>query len=212
MKKFWIILILIVAILLSIIILYNKDSSSNLELNQGEDQEFGNVIEDDKQESNETTEIEGPNLNSAVQSDGSQENIKEENDILNEAGYILSDSQGAVSIAIAFENLLIEQDSENLVFSIMLNTHSVNLDEIDIASLATLENDQGLKIKDGFVWEIRSGGGHHLDGSLKISKIYNGTNIIDKSTNSITLKITGLDGNETSEFTWNKEQLDQLAK
>lgn len=191
MKKFWAILLLIGITLFLTITLYNRELSNSNEFNQGEKQEFNDAMENEEQNLNDPTQFSEPNVN--------QEN------------YTLSDSQGAVDIAISFENL-IEDDSENLIFKVMLNTHSINLDALDMTKLATLESDHGLKINDGFMWEHGDGAGHHIYGFLKIPKVYNGKNIIGSSTNSITLTITGLDGDQSSEFTWDKEQLDKLTK
>lgn len=62
------------------------------------------------------------------------------------------------------------------------------------------------------MWEHGDGAGHHIYGLLKIPKVYNGKNIIESSTNSIALTINGLDGDQSSEFIWDKEQLDKLTK
>lgn len=116
MKKFWIILLLIGITLFLTITLYNRGLSNSNEFNQGEKQESNDVIEKEEQNLSDPTQFSEPNVN--------KEN------------YTLSDSQGAVDIAISFENL-IEDDSENLIFKVMLNTHSINLDALDMTELAT---------------------------------------------------------------------------
>lgn len=127
----------------------------------------------------------------------------------NDEEYIPSDRQGDVDIAVSFQNL-IEEHEEELVFKVYLNTHSVDLEGIDYNDIAVLETETGLEIKDGFIWEAGQGDGHHLYKILKLPIEYNGNKLISDSTQYIKLIIAGINGEGTSEFIWNKEDLEAV--
>ncbi|MBS4537752.1 hypothetical protein GOQ27_04720 [Clostridium sp. D2Q-11] len=120
--------------------------------------------------------------------------------------YIRYDSQGSIGAGILFLNL-VEENKENLTFELMLNTHSVNLDDIDYANLVSLTTDKEIVISDGFRWEKTEGGGHHISGYLEIPRKYEGTNIIDDSTKFIEIEIRGLDNIESRKFRWEQDVL-----
>lgn len=184
MKKKLLVFIIIGGLILSSIAFYGKSF-----LGQGQKEQYEDEYSKEVSESIDSIDFE-------------KENRVEE--------YVQSDGQGAVDIAVTLENMVEEYKEDELVFKIMLNTHSVNLDGIDYANLVELTTDKGVKIQEGFTWEIGQGGGHHLNGFLKIPKEYGGKDILKDSTESITLKITGLDGDQASEFTWSKEHLEKI--
>lgn len=128
---------------------------------------------------------------------------------LDEQKFIRVDSQGNVDVAVVFNNL-VEGNQDDLVFKLMVNTHSVALDDIDFGKLSTIKNSSGLMIEEGITWEMGGGGGHHIYGYLKVPKNYNGKDIIEESTKSVELEIKGLDGIDSRKFVWDEEDLKYL--
>ncbi|MBI2861335.1 MAG: hypothetical protein HYX89_00790 [Chloroflexi bacterium] len=58
--------------------------------------------------------------------------------------------------------------AEGLVFAIVMDTHSVDLDGYDLAQLATLRNGQGQEARP-LAWDAPKGG-HHRSGTLLFPK------------------------------------------
>jgi len=123
--------------------------------------------------------------------------------------FIRTDSQGRVAVGVLFKNLL-EDNDDNLIFEIMLNTHSVDLEQIDYAKLVTLKNEDGVITTEGFEWKKTEGSGHHIFGYLKVPKQYNGKNIMKETTEFIELEINGLDDIESRKFIWEEDALKYL--
>lgn len=123
--------------------------------------------------------------------------------------FIRTNNQGSVDVGVVFKNL-IEDDKDYLVFEVMLNTHSVDLDVIEFEKLVKVGNDNGLVVNEGFIWEKTEGSGHHIFGNLIIPKMYKGKSVLDESVKVIELEINGLDGIESRKFTWKKDALEYL--
>jgi len=71
-----------------------------------------------------------------------------------------TNSGGAVDIQVRWE-----ADQANvLVFEVSMNTHSVDLDKVDLKQLAVLHDSQGNEFKP-LSWESQPGG-HHRSGRL----------------------------------------------
>jgi len=123
--------------------------------------------------------------------------------------YIRYSSLGPIDIGVLYKNE-VEPNDEYLLFEMMLNNHSIDVSDIDYSKFVSLKNDKGLVIKEGFEWNVFEGSGHHVFGSLKIPKQYEGKNIIDGTTEYIELELKGFKDtikNETSKFIWEKEVL-----
>lgn len=126
-------------------------------------------------------------------------------------GFVKLDGQGEVNVAVDLLNL--SKDIENyLVFEIVLNTHSVNLDNIELGRLSSVKNSDGLTVNKEITWEKKGGSGHHIYGFLKVPKKYGDKKIAGESTEYIQLEIKGLTGEETRKFTWNKDELKNLIQ
>ncbi len=74
-------------------------------------------------------------------------------------GRLLDDAPGPVSVDVMWLG-----PSDGSVFSVGMNTHSVDLDGYDLSQLAVLRTAQGLEVKPTG-WEAPRGG-HHRSGSL----------------------------------------------
>lgn len=160
-------------------------------------------IKKDKQVNEEVqrnTIIENDKLNQL----DSEENINQDEENIEK--YVRYDSQGNVDVGVLFKNLL-EKNEKSLQFEVMLNTHSVELDGIDYASLVSLKTDKDVLISEGFKWVKTEGGGHHIFGYLEIPRVYQGTDIVDGTTKYIELEIKGLDDIESRKFKWEKDIL-----
>lgn len=69
---------------------------------------------------------------------------------------------GSVTIDVTWENP--KATSASLNFSVVMDTHSVDLDGYDLRQLAVLKNDRGQQVSPQ-LWDAPSGG-HHRSGSL----------------------------------------------
>ena len=97
------------------------------------------------------------------------------------------DVQGAVETTVIPLNLNSPTDSLN--FEVTLNTHSVDL-SMDLASLATLEADNGLTVSASD-WEAPRGG-HHVGGVLSFPIGLNGSALLENASR-VTLIIRDVD-------------------
>ena len=107
----------------------------------------------------------------------------------------LTDTQGAVEVAVSQINL--NAPGETLDFYISMNTHSVNLD-MDLTQNAFLITDPGLTISP-IRWDAPAGG-HHISGTLSFSTTL-GDKAVLEDTTQITLSIRNVDVPERI-FTW----------
>jgi hypothetical protein len=85
----------------------------------------------------------------------------------------------------------------SLNFTVGLNTHSVDL-SMDLASLATLEADNGLGVQ-AVSWEAPRGG-HHVSGILSFPSTSDGISLLEGASH-LTLRIHDVDTPERA-FTW----------
>jgi len=95
---------------------------------------------------------------------------------------------GAVDVEITPEKL---EFGETSIFEVSFNTHSVDLD-YDFTSIMTLMDNNGTRYK-ATEW-VGGSGGHHLSGAIGFEKL-------NENAESVTLKIDGIDGTETT-LTW----------
>lgn len=110
-------------------------------------------------------------------------------------GEVKLDTQGFVEVAVTPLNL--NAPAGNLNFSVGLNTHSVDL-SMDLASLATLEADNGLGVR-AMLWDAPRGG-HHVSGVLSFPAVSEGASLLEGAS-TVTLRIHDVDAPERS-FTW----------
>jgi hypothetical protein len=106
-----------------------------------------------------------------------------------------SDSQGLVTVEITPLNL--GKQGENLIFTVSMNTHSVDL-SMDLAKLSVLSTDTGKTIP-AIQWEAPSGG-HHVEGKLVFPTTLDGKNLFEGA-QSFTISIINVDA-PLRTFSW----------
>lgn len=112
------------------------------------------------------------------------------------------DSQGAVAVQ---ATLLPEKSSLNeLMFEIVMNTHSVDLLQYPLNELAQISFGTAINTTGEFKWEHANEDSHHMVGYLK----WTGTIPED----SISLELTGIDNIPSRTFIWEKSDLTKLTK
>ena len=87
------------------------------------------------------------------------------------------------------------------VFTIVLDTHAVNLDTYDLGQLATLRTDQGVEAAP-ITWEAPSGG-HHRQGTLTFPLTQlDGSPVLTGDTRLIELSIRDVGGVPETVLKW----------
>lgn len=86
-----------------------------------------------------------------------------------------------------------------LEFAVVMDTHSVDLDQYDLGKLATLRYDQGRELAPA-AWNAPSGGGHHRSGTLMFQPP--DKPILGPSTRFIELIIRDVAGVKERVFRW----------
>lgn len=102
------------------------------------------------------------------------------------AKYYTVSSGGNVDVGVIFKNPL-TGETKDLVFEVMLNTHSVDLGKYkELQKYVELQVDEKIIITEGFTWESE-GEGHHMSGLLRLKNEYNGEPILTNNTTQIKL-------------------------
>ena len=103
---------------------------------------------------------------------------------------------GNVTVAATWQGL-----AGGPVFDVVLDTHSVDLDAIDLQQLAVLRVD-GVEIQP-VSWEAPKGG-HHREGTLAFPETYaDGRTLIGADTTSVELVIRDVAGVAERTYQWN---------
>ena len=93
---------------------------------------------------------------------------------------------GAVTVEAKYLGPAPVRGTEAIRFEIKLDTHSVNLDQLDLKQLATLRNDRGVAVKP-LSFE-KTGSGHHIQNVLAFpAKDEAGNPVVGGTANSIEL-------------------------
>ncbi len=88
-----------------------------------------------------------------------------------------------------------------LVFTVVMDTHSVDLDGYDLRRLAELRTDQGVVVQPT-QWQAPKGG-HHRKGTLIFpDKAPDGSEVLGPRTRSFKLTIRDIAGVPEREFRW----------
>lgn len=88
-----------------------------------------------------------------------------------------------------------------LAFTVAMDTHSVDLDEIDLSESATLRTDKGVEVKPSS-WEAPKGG-HHREGTLIFpDKGSDGVPLIGPDTRVVELIIRNVAGVPERTLRW----------
>lgn len=89
------------------------------------------------------------------------------------------------------------------VFTVAMDTHSVNLDGYDLSKLAVLKTATGQEIKP-LSWEA-PGGGHHRQGTLRFPATFpDGQPVLSSETASFQLVIKGIGDLPERTMAWNR--------
>lgn len=132
--------------------------------------------------------------NQPASQDSVRENVKG-----TEGELTKSDSEGAVAIK---TTLMAEKSSrEQLVFEVVMNTHSVDLSQYDLTQLASISFGSNSNNPGVFEWDSANRDTHHMMGNL----IWKGT--LDENYKNINLDLSNIDGIQLRNFTWNKNKL-----
>jgi hypothetical protein len=86
------------------------------------------------------------------------------------------------------------------VFTIVLDTHSVDIDAFDLAKLATLKTDDGRTV-DALGWDAPPGG-HHRTGTLTFPTAIGGAPVIGPTTRAVELVVRDVAGIPERRFRW----------
>lgn len=88
-----------------------------------------------------------------------------------------------------------------LVFTVAMDTHSVDLDSYDLRTLAVLRTDQGTEAQPTS-WDAAKGG-HHREGTLTFpATTADGKPLLAPETRSFALTIRGIAGVPERTFRW----------
>lgn len=109
-------------------------------------------------------------------------------------------SAGAVDLVVEFNN--IEENNENYwIFNVSLDTHSVDLDQINLQNSLYFVNGNGRVIEDEIEIE-KSGSGHHVSQLVKLPKRLGKEDTIYKDDKNFKMIFKDIDGVEETEFEW----------
>jgi hypothetical protein len=131
-------------------------------------------------------------------SNGMRENVEgTENELTK------SDVNGAVAIK---TTLLVEKSNKNqVVFEVVMNTHSVDMLQYDLPKLASISFGTSINTSGTFKWEPASNDSHHMMGYLK----WDGA--MDKNYQNINLDLKNIDNIPSRIFSWKKSNItDQI--
>ncbi|MBI4317200.1 MAG: hypothetical protein HY675_01815 [Chloroflexi bacterium] len=106
---------------------------------------------------------------------------------------------GNVTVEATWENPS-ETGTSPIRFSIVMDTHSVDLDAYDLAELSVLRNDEGVEAAPD-TWDAAPGG-HHRTGRLVFPETSDGQPMIGPETTRIELVIRDIAGVKERNFQW----------
>jgi len=109
-------------------------------------------------------------------------------------------SVGAVDLAVQFYNP--EKNVEDFwIFNVAMDTHSVDLDQIDLQESVYFIDGDGKIIEEGFKVK-KSGSGHHISQYVELPKHINGVDTIFKEFKSFKMVFKNIDGVKKTELEW----------
>lgn len=107
-----------------------------------------------------------------------------------------SDTAGQVTITVTWQELGI-----GLIFRVVMDSHTVDLDAYDLQQLAVLRTDQGREVTP-IAWDAPAGG-HHREGTLTFPTATTaGELVIDADTRVVELIIRDVAGVPVRTFQW----------
>jgi hypothetical protein len=112
------------------------------------------------------------------------------------SGDALQNDDGAVTMTIDWGG-----PADGLIFTIGMDTHSVDLDGYDLSELAVLILDDELEVRP-VAWDAPSGG-HHRNGTLQFSEsAVDGTRVDIGQVRSVELVVQDVAGVPKRSFKW----------
>ncbi|MDW7671561.1 MAG: hypothetical protein SCK57_09670 [Bacillota bacterium] len=115
------------------------------------------------------------------------------------------EAQGAVAIGVSLVNLD-NHPKDHLEFDVLMDTHSVDLEQYDLAGMSQLSLDGDLYPVETMEWRITEGEGHHLRGRLIVTGKSLDTAVLEVA-DAMELKIYELDGVSARVFRWEPIEL-----
>lgn len=113
-----------------------------------------------------------------------------------------SSYEGPVSIDLTYLSPTEGQADGALTFEVRINTHSVDLDQYDLAKLSRLEVDGGASVEP-LGWFNPGGGGHHRYGQLRFpASRPDGSPLVGSGARYIEVVIQGVGGVAERRFRW----------
>lgn len=109
-------------------------------------------------------------------------------------GLVQSNSGGSVTIKV--EWLGVQNDL--VKFKVAMDTHSVDLDDIDLGKLAVIVDDSGSEVQPS-AWEAKAGG-HHREGTLQFRAP---ASLVNGETKQVSMQIRNVSGVAERSFRWN---------
>lgn len=112
---------------------------------------------------------------------------------------------GNVEVQALLLNLLQPPEESILVFRIALNTHSMSLQNVDIAKQAHIENSEGMMIRSEIRWKPEHNQSyHHIMGYLIVQEQESAGSLIGENVQWIKLVLRGIPKIEQREFVWER--------
>ena len=103
---------------------------------------------------------------------------------------------GSVTVDLTWEGV-----GSGPVFTVRMDTHSVDLDGFDLKNLAVLRTDEGLEVAPAS-WDAPSGG-HHREGKLTFPETVDGRPVLGEGTRGATVIVRDVAAPERSfQWTW----------
>ena len=111
---------------------------------------------------------------------------------------------GDAQVNVIFMNPIREMPSDNLFFQIMIDTSSLDLSDYDIEKMVSLEDNNGMRVIDGFDWELlHKIHNNHIMGVL-IAPDLSWLRTSYKEAKYLKLTIEGIPNIDKREYQWNK--------
>jgi hypothetical protein len=116
-----------------------------------------------------------------------------------------TDSQGPVTVKVAFDPQEQTQGSE-LRFNVEMDTHSVELGDVDLGRLSVLRDEGGAQVSPS-QWSSPGKGGHHVKGTLVFQNAHgSGKRLVDPDTRYVELVIRNVGEVKERVFRWDLKQ------
>lgn len=124
-----------------------------------------------------------------------------ENQVVSKANLNEKKAQaGSVDLVVEFNNIE-ENNDDYWIFKVALDTHSVDLDQINLMKSVYFADSDGDVIEDQFEVE-KTGSGHHILQIVKLPKIIGDKQTISRDERTFKMIFKNIDGVEETKFLW----------